>query len=79
MARFIKGDIVIVPFPFSDLTQAKREQLIQEIEYSPDTILAETLDFQLAFKAKETVAQLQDKPRLSAAHTPVNSTGSSLS
>lgn len=24
MARFIKGDIVIVPFPFSDLSQAKR-------------------------------------------------------
>lgn len=24
MARFIKGDIVIVPFPFSDLTQTKR-------------------------------------------------------
>ncbi len=24
MARFIKGDIVVVPFPFSDLTKAKR-------------------------------------------------------
>jgi mRNA interferase MazF len=24
MARFIKGDIVIVPFPFSDLSQSKR-------------------------------------------------------
>ena len=24
MARFIKGDVVIVPFPFSDLTQSKR-------------------------------------------------------
>ena len=24
MAKFIKGDIVIVPFPFSDLTQAKK-------------------------------------------------------
>ena len=24
MARFVKGDVVIVPFPFSDLTQAKR-------------------------------------------------------
>ncbi|MEM5770082.1 MAG: type II toxin-antitoxin system PemK/MazF family toxin, partial [Bacillota bacterium] len=24
MGRFIKGDIVVVPFPFSDLTQAKR-------------------------------------------------------
>ena len=24
MARFVKGDIVVVPFPFSDLTQARR-------------------------------------------------------
>ena len=24
MAEFIKGDILVVPFPFSDLTQAKR-------------------------------------------------------
>ena len=24
MANFIKGDVVVVPFPFSDLTQAKR-------------------------------------------------------
>jgi mRNA interferase MazF len=24
MAGFVKGDVVIVPFPFSDLTQAKR-------------------------------------------------------
>ncbi len=24
MARFIKGDVVVVPFPFSDLSQSKR-------------------------------------------------------
>lgn len=24
MARFVKGEVVVVPFPFSDLTQAKR-------------------------------------------------------
>jgi len=24
MARFVKGDVVIVPFPFSDLSQSKR-------------------------------------------------------
>jgi mRNA interferase MazF len=24
MARFVKGDVVVVPFPFSDLTQTKR-------------------------------------------------------
>lgn len=24
MARFVKGDVVIIPFPFSDLSEAKR-------------------------------------------------------
>lgn len=24
MARFVRGDVVVVPFPFSDLTQAKK-------------------------------------------------------
>ncbi len=24
MARFVKGDVVVLPFPFSDLTQAKK-------------------------------------------------------
>lgn len=24
MARFVKGDVVVVPFPFSDLSQATR-------------------------------------------------------
>ena len=24
MAKFVKGDVLVVPFPFSDLTQAKR-------------------------------------------------------
>lgn len=24
MAKFVKGDVVVIPFPFSDLSQAKR-------------------------------------------------------
>jgi mRNA interferase MazF len=28
VARFVKGDIIVVPFPFSDLTQAKRRPAI---------------------------------------------------
>lgn len=28
MATFLKGDIVIIPFPFSDLTQAKRARAL---------------------------------------------------
>jgi len=28
MAKFVKGDIVVVPFPFSDLTQTKRRPAV---------------------------------------------------
>ncbi len=28
MAEFIKGDVVILPFPFSDITQAKRRPAV---------------------------------------------------
>jgi len=28
MERFIKGDIVVIPFPFSDLTGAKRRPVL---------------------------------------------------
>ena len=34
MERFVKGDVVVVPFPFSDLTQAKKRPalVIAELE-----------------------------------------------
>jgi mRNA interferase MazF len=34
MERFVKGDVVVVPFPFSDLTRAKRRPalVIAELE-----------------------------------------------
>ena len=28
MARFVKGEVVVVPFPFSDLTEAKRRPAV---------------------------------------------------
>jgi len=36
MARFVKGDIVVVPFPFSDLTQAKRRPALVLAELDGD-------------------------------------------
>ncbi len=39
MARFVKGDIVIVPFPFSDLTQAKRRPALVIAELEGDDLI----------------------------------------
>jgi len=42
VARFIKGDVVVVPFPFSDLSQAKRRPalIVAPLE-GDDTILCQ--------------------------------------
>ena len=39
MARFVKGDVVVVPFPFSDLTQAKRRPALVIAELSGDDLI----------------------------------------
>ena len=42
MARFVKGDVVVVPFPFSDLTQAKRRPaLVISVLEGDDVILCQ--------------------------------------
>lgn len=44
MERFIKGDVVVVPFPFSDLTAAKRRQALVIAELSGDDLIKVTID-----------------------------------
>lgn len=39
MAGFVKGDIVVVPFPFSDLTQAKRRPALVLAEFDGEDLL----------------------------------------
>ena len=39
MATFVKGDVVIVPFPFSDLSQAKRRPALIVAKLRDDLIL----------------------------------------
>lgn len=42
MARFVRGDVVVVPFPFSDLTQAKRRPaLVVAVLQGDDLILCQ--------------------------------------
>jgi len=39
MERFVKGDVVVVPFPFSDLTKAKRRPALVIAELEGDDFI----------------------------------------
>ncbi len=39
MAKFIKGDVVVVPFPFSDLTQSKRRPALVITALNGDDVI----------------------------------------
>lgn len=39
MGRFVKGDVVVAPFPFSDLSGAKRRPMLVVAELAGDDII----------------------------------------
>lgn len=39
MAKFIKGEVVVIPFPFSDLTQTKRRPALILTELEGDDLI----------------------------------------
>ena len=39
MGRFVKGDVVVVPFPFSDLTWVKRRPALVLAELEGDDLI----------------------------------------
>jgi mRNA interferase MazF len=39
MAEFVRGDVVVVPFPFSDLSQAKRRPALVVAELAGDDLI----------------------------------------
>ena len=39
MARFVKGDVVVIPFPFSDLSDTKRRPALVLADFPGDDIL----------------------------------------
>lgn len=41
MEKFIKGDIVVVPFPFSDLSNSKRRPAFVVRDFGEDVLLAQ--------------------------------------
>jgi len=63
VAKFVKGDVVVVPFPFSDLTQAKRRPaLIVSVLEGDDLILSQVTS---QFVKDSYAVSIDVKPQLS--------------
>ena len=62
MAAFIKGHAVVIPFPFSDLTQAKRRPALVLSTLKGDDLMLIEKHYEVAMKtAKEEVKTLLEK------------------
>ena len=70
MERFIKGDVVVIPFPFSDLTGAKRRPAFVVTDLPGDDIIL--CQITSAIKADPYVLPLSDSDFVSGS-IPINS------
>ncbi len=49
MGRFIKGDVVVVPFPFSDLSKAKRRPALVLVDLKGEDLILIQITSQAVF------------------------------
>lgn len=59
MAKFVKGDVIVVPFPFSDLTQTKRRPALVIADLQGDDLILCQITSQL-FKDQYAIAVDRD-------------------
>lgn len=69
MARFVKGEVVVVPFPFSDLTQAKRRPALVVASLTGDDVILCQItsqvtrdDYALSIMAEDFVSGSLNQP-----------------
>lgn len=60
MATFVKGDVVVVNFPFSDLTSAKRRPALVVAELSKNDVLLCQITSQFASDSSTTLIENSD-------------------
>ncbi|UBF27153.1 type II toxin-antitoxin system PemK/MazF family toxin [Kovacikia minuta CCNUW1] len=60
MATFVKGDVVVVPFPFSDLTNAKRRPSLVLAELSKNDLILCLITSQAANDTYTTLIESSD-------------------
>ena len=67
MARFVRGDVVVVPFPFSDLSDTKRRPALVIVAMGGDDLLlcqitSQTVRDQTAVAITQVPRKIQQVP-----------------
>lgn len=71
MAKFVKGDVVVIPFPFSDLTQSKRRPALVIAELEGDDLILCQITSQ-AIKDKYAILITDDDFQIGSLKQPSN-------